>query len=197
VYTTSRPVGATTQWLVFDFYTVNYRNAGSHMFMPLFWDDVLHGWGAFIGDNHESPAGCGSSSRFNSQIEGWIQTDPTPPWPSADWQSSVFNGPTSCGAEMYDGTIPLGYPPGSIPKYRFEMQASTGHWVAYRILYRIPGSPTWHTLTDWKAIDVDTGSWAVPPPLNWLTGTEGIYMNALTGSGSWSINLSEVDCGWF
>jgi hypothetical protein len=200
-YYTSRPGGATTQWLVFDFHTVNFRNAGTHMFMPLFWDDVLHGWGAFIGDNHEGN-GCGSSSRFNSQIEGWIQTDPqtTPPddpIPGPDWQSYTFNGSNSCGNEMYDGKIYV-YP-NFIPRYRFEMQASTGHWVAYRIQQRFNGSSTWQTLTDWKALDTDTGSYTYSP-LNWLSGTEGIFIGALNGSataGSWSVNMYNVDCGWF
>lgn len=201
---TSRPVGATTQWLVFDFYTTNYRGRGSHMPLALFHENVLHGWGAFIGDNHASIrwdgsyAGCGSSSRFNSQIEGWIQTvEPDPSEPDDLWQSYTFNGSNSCGNEMYDGKIYVS--PSFIPRYRFEMQTSTGHWVSYRILQRFTGSATWQTLTDWKTLDVDTGNWQFMP-LQWLTGTEGILMGATpsrAGTGSWSINMFNVDCGWF
>ena len=69
VVNTSRPVGATTQWIVFDFWTRRYRGRGSHMPIHLFHDEILHGWGSFIGDNHgsyrwdSSYAGCGASSR--------------------------------------------------------------------------------------------------------------------------------------
>lgn len=202
VSNTNRPVGATTQWLVFEFYTVNYRARGSHAPLVLFHDDVLHGWGAFIGDNAGSPQGCGSSARFNSQIEGWIQTvqpPGSPPYsPTANWQSYTFNGSNSCGNEMYNGTVPI-YGGYNVPKYRFEMQASTGHWVSYRIQEWVYGMTGWQTFTDWKTLDVDTGSWAFTP-LNWLTGTEGILIGAtkaVVGSGSWSINLVNVDCGWF
>lgn len=197
VSNTSRPVGATTQWLVFDFWTNQYRGRGSHMPMALFHAPILHGWGAFIGDNHGASNGCGSSSRFNSQIEGWIQTvEPPTPQITEDWQSYTFAN--SCGNEMVDGTVVL-LEGGNVPRYRFEMQTSTGHWVSYRILQRFNGSATWHTLTDWTTLDVDTGNWAIQP-LNWLTGTEGILIGATKatlGTGSWSIKMYNVDCGWF
>jgi len=198
VANTNRPPNVTTQWMVFDFYTENYRDRGSHMPIALFHEDTMHGWGTFIGDNHLSAAGCGASARFNSQIEAWIQYGTPPQPPSATWQASVFNGPTSCGNEMYDGPgLAL---PGGIryPRYRMEMHSSTGHWAAYRIWEFQVSSWSWVVLTSWKSLDVDTGYWPFPPPV-FNNAAEGIFIfatNAAT-SGTWKISITSTQCGWF
>lgn len=194
---TYRPPGVTTQWIVFDFATINYRDNGSHMPITLFHEDILHGWGSFIGDNHLSSVGCGSSALFNSQIEGWILLDPgeDPDEPTDVWQSEVFNGSNSCGNEMYDGWVRV--PNWSLPRYRMEMQASTGHWVAYRIMELNATTFTWELLTDWKVLDVDTGIWPVPPPV-FNSAAQGIWIFATEAStGPWEINIVNTQCGWF
>lgn len=198
VLNTNRPPDTDTQWLVYDFYTIGYRNAGAHMPNVMFHEDVLHGWGAFIGDNHGSPYGCGASSRFNSQIEGWVQYAPAPPpgTTTSTWQSYTFA--SSCGNEMYDG--PAIIAPGFYaPKYRMEIQASTGHWVQYRILQykNVFGSGWgWHVLTNYTVLDVDTGNWAHPYVFN--NSAQGIYMGSTKSAAvPWSIYISGVQCGWF
>ena len=211
VANTNRPAGVTTQWIVFDFWTSNYRNRGSHMPIHLFHDEIVHGWGSFIGDNHESPKKCNSTAFFNSQIQGWVQLPPQPP-PGVlrnDWQSVTYNGSSSCGNEMFDGVVMI-IPELNVfvPKYRLEMQASTGHWVAYRIFeYKHPPGTVlvlpenWEVLTDWRVLDVDAdlSAWSEGSP-PWLSGTEGILIQATktsSGSPNWSINISNTQCGWF
>lgn len=191
---TSKPVDATTQWIQFDFWTEDFRGRGNHAVLPLFWTEVLHGWGALLGDNHRSSDGCGSSSRFNSQVEGFLSLPPKPPvTPAPTWQNAVFS--STCGNEMYDGryTIAPGF---TVPRYRMEMQSSTGHWVAYRIFeYGVNG---WEIITDWQSTDTDTGPWPFPPPM-WVPDTEGIYIGATDAEhpGAWSFNFTDVRCGWF
>ncbi len=195
---TYRPPGVTTQWIVFDFATINYRGIGSHMPINPFHEEIVHGWGGFIGDNHLSPKGCGSSAIFNSQIEAWILLDPgeDPNEPTDVWQAQVFNGSNSCGNEMYDGWIWY-YNIGVFPRYRMEMQASTGHWVAYRILELNLATYSWDVLTDWRSLDVDTGTWPVPPPV-FNDAAEGIFIFATDApTGPWSINIVNTQCGWF
>ena len=74
--TSSRPAGTSTQWVVFEFYTKNYRGVGVHSPITLFFDLELQGSGGFIGDNHGgyfpigNYIGCGTTALFNSQIEG-------------------------------------------------------------------------------------------------------------------------------
>jgi hypothetical protein len=192
---TNRPPEATTQWIVFDFFTRGYRLAGSHMPIALFHEDTMHGWGSFIGDNHASPAGCGASSRFNSQIEGWIQYGTPPQPPSSTWQSYTFS--SSCGNVMYDGPVMI--VPGylHVPRYRMEMHSSTGHWVAYRIWEWKLSLYDWEVLTEWTALDVDTGNWAFPPPI-FNNAAEGIFIIATDGNPiPWQIHIYSTQCGWF
>lgn len=198
VANTNRPPNVTTQWITFDFSTENYRDNGSHMSIVLFHEELVHGWGGFIGDNHESVAGCGASALFNSQIEAWILYGANPQPPSATWQSSVFNSSNSCGSEMYDGpglVLPGGI---TLPRYRMEMHASTGHWVSYRILEFQLSSWSYETLTGWNSLDVDLGYWPFPPPV-FNNAAEGIFMLATDSpnQGTWEINITNTQCGWF
>lgn len=95
---------------------------------------------------------------------------------------------------MYDGYAK--YSPPEQPRYRFEMQASTGHWVSYRILEWNGAAHSFVKLTDWKVIDVDTGDWDPAP--QWLTDSEGIFIGPTDGSaGPWKIKINNVQCGWF
>jgi hypothetical protein len=200
---TNRPAGTNTQWLIYDFYTTDYRGAGSHMISSLFHKDINHGWGNFIGDSSQLAQSCGTTAFFNSQIEGWMQLAvPEPPeYPetTATWQNSVFNGSNSCGKEMYDG--PIVYYGVTLPRYRMEMHASTGHWVAYRIMKLIPvAGLQWYDLTGWKFLDVDTGYWPNGVP-TFDDAAQGILMGANNGylgpNWDWSLTLSGIQCGWF
>ena len=201
--TSSRPPGVSTQWVVFEFYTKNYRGAGTHSLTTLFFDQTLQGWGGFIGDNHGSSAGCGTTALFNSQIEGWYQlpnSNPNPP-PAADWRSKTFNGASSCGAEMYDGW------PYATPYYRITMHANTSYWVGYQIERKVSG--VWQILTPWKSLQVTSAPWPwdpsnppVPsvPPLD--NSNEGIRVASTDilpplPPVSWSVFVKNLDCGWF
>lgn len=195
VASTNRPPAATTQWIVFDFYTRRYRIADAHMPVALFHEETMHGWGALIGNNSGSAFGCGGSSPYNSQIEAWIQYGSHPQPLSATWQNTVL--PSSCGNEMYDNPVMIvpGY--WHVPRYRMEMQTSIGHWVSYRILeYKL--SPLgWETLTDWTTFDVDTGYWPFPPPI-FNNSAEGIFILSTPGKPiPWEIRISNTQCGWF
>lgn len=164
--------------------------------VALFHEDTLHGWGAFIGDNSgDLVYGCGNPAKFNSQIEGWVQYG-SPPQPiSPTWQNTVF--PSSYGNEMYDG--PVMVVPGflHLPRYRMEMQASTGHWVSYRILEYKLSPNRWKTLTDWTTLDVDTGIWD-DPPHTFNNSAEGIFIFSTDGNPlPWEIRISNTQCGWF
>lgn len=204
---TSRPADATTQWVVFDYYTVDYRGAGSHLPIVAFFENDLHGWGAFIGDNHEHTKGwyCDSNALFNSQIEGFMTIDDDSS-PGLSNQNYSFHGTDSCGNEMYDGAVVIIPTISHVPRYRFEMQASTGHWVAYRIFEWKRSLNDWEVLTDWKVIDVDTANWEFPPEapateVPWLSDSEGIFIGPTKSvpavTDAWSINISNVTCGWF
>lgn len=203
VANTNRPPEATTQWIVFDFFTRYYRGRGAHMPIALFHEETMHGWGTFIGDNHGSYrwwdgtyAGCGPDSRFNSQIEGWIQYGTPPQPPSYTWQNTVFED--SCGGEMYDGPVMI--VPGflHVPRYRMEMHSSTGHWVAYRIWEYIKALGDWEVLTEWTARDVDAGNWPFPTRV-FNNNAEGIYIFS-TPAGNpdpFQIHAYNTQCGWF
>jgi len=199
--TSSRPARTSTQWVVFEFYTKNYRGVGVHSPITLFFDLKLQGWGGFIGDNHGSSAGCGSTALFNSQIEGWYQLlgwEPPPPpavQGNANWRSKTFNGSSSCGAEMYDGW------PSANPYYRITMHANTGKWVGYQIEQKVSG--VWQMLTSWKSLQVTSAPWpwdqnppvpAVPPLDN---SKEGIQVASTRGAPNWIVFVKNLDCGWF
>lgn len=200
LYDTSKPADATTQWLSYDFYTEDYRGSTSHVVNALWFKDYLYGWGGLIGDNSVSSRGCGSTALFNSQIEGFTCPD------DPDWEhgckNAVYNGPESCGNEMFDGPA---YTEGGqeVPRYRMEMQTSEGHWVAYRI-FEYKTLMGWVILTDWRSLDVDTEDYLPPPPPqypNWLDYvTQGIYLGATAATdfiGTAHVNISNVNCGWF
>jgi len=210
---TNRPAGTTTQWLVYDFWTTNFRQSRSHAGNILFFKEApnlpnasLHGWGNIIGDNHGSPYGCGSSSRFNSEIEAWYQLIKT--YDSngnlvntPDWQSKVF--PQTCGREMYDGRVLVNTGiPGEphyvfYPKYRLEMHSNTSHWVAYRI-WRFTGS-NWVVHKNWTGVDVDSGNWSGGPP-NFDESAQGILISAVDNPNvtpTWNLFITNTQCGWF
>jgi len=201
--TSSRPSGASTQWVVFEFYTKNYRGVGVHSPITLFFAKELQGWGGFFGDNSGgyfplgNYIGCGTTAKFNSQIEGWYQlpnSNPTPP-PAANWRSKAFNGASSCGAEMYDGW------PYANPYYRITMHANTGKWVGYQIEQKVSG--VWQILTPWKSLQVTSVPWPwdqnppVPsvPPLD--NTKEGIQVASIRGAPNWIVFVKNLDCGWF
>jgi len=203
VYYTSKPSEATTQWLVYDFYTENYRGNGSHVAMALWFKDDLYGWGGLIGDNSGDPVrGCGTTALFNSQIEGFVCPDDEDYVATDYCKNAVYNGPESCGSEMYDGPA-FAEGEGDVPRYRIEMQTSEGHWVAYRISeYKIVMG--WVVITDWKSLDVDTEDYLPPAPAefpDWLDYvTQGILVGATqspTLSGIATVNISNTQCGWF
>ncbi|MBK8993489.1 MAG: hypothetical protein IPM40_18285 [Gammaproteobacteria bacterium] len=154
--TSNRPVGTSTQWIVFEFYTKNYRGAGTHSPTTLFFDEALQGWGGFFGDNHGSSAGCGTTALFNSQIEGWYQLLGWGPPANSNWRSQTFNGSNSCGNEMYDGW------PYANPYYRITMHANTSYWVGYQIERKVSG--VWQILTPWKSLQVTSVNWLYGPP---------------------------------
>jgi len=199
--TSSRPSGASTQWVVFEFYTKNYRGVGVHSPIRLFFAKELQGWGGFFGDNHVSSAGCGSTALFNSQIEGWYQLTGWGPQPSANWRSKTFNGSNSCGNEMYDGW------PYANPHYRITMHANTSKWVGYQIEKKVNG--VWQMLTPWKSLQVTSAPWPwdppnppVPsvPPLD--SNNEGIQVASTDilpplPPVSWIVFVKNLDCGWF
>ena len=200
--TSSRPPGVSTQWVVFEFYTKNYRGVGVHSPITLFFDQKLQGWGGFIGDNHGSSAGCGSTALFNSQIEGWYQLlgwEPPPPpavQGNANWRSKTFNGSSSCGNEMYDGW------PSANPYYRITMHANTSYWVGYQIERKVNGA--WQMLTPWKSLQVTSAPWPwdppnppIPsvPPLD--NSNEGIQVATIDGAANWIVFVKNLDCGWF
>ena len=215
IHFSNRPVGKNTQWIAFDFYTKSYRGSRSHMPIALRHEDLLHGWGGFIGDNRFSPQGCGGNSRFNSQIEGWVQVTPDPleypnfnpddpttyPPPGPHWQSLTYS--SSCGAELRDGWIPIA-PGAGLPRYRMIMHAASSHWVGYQI-QEWDTTSGWSIVTSWTDLDTDlpdpiTGdNWHSPPP-PYNNGAEGIFIGAtdsLSQVPFWSIRLSNIQCGWF
>jgi hypothetical protein len=172
---TNRPPGANTQWIVFDFFTYSYRGSNAHMPVVLRFKDVIHGWGAFFGENSGSSQGCGASSEFNTQIQGWVQQPPFPGWnpdvdppppPGPTWQSLAYKG--SCGTELYDG--PAWDPVTSwTPRYRMTIHSASSHWAAYQVQewFAYTG---WSVVTPWTALDTDQPD--LPPPdgtgANWL-----------------------------
>jgi len=204
---TNRPPNTGTQWLVFDFFTFNFRGS-THMVNMLFFKEplvnqTLHGWGNILGDNHNGgtprgSAGCGSNSRFNSEVEAWYQIIPSNTGNTAYWQSAVFS--QTCGAEMFDGpvTINAGTPSEPdyqhFPRYRLELHANTSHWVAYRI-WRFTGS-NWIIHTPWKGIDVDSANW-IGGTVNFDNNAEGILIAAINAGSNWSFIVNNVQCGWF
>jgi hypothetical protein len=208
---TSKPVDANTQWMSFDFYTEDYRAIGSHMALPLWFTDALYGWGALVGDNSGdytggSYRGCGEDMPYTSQIEGYncLEDD----LGTRACKNAVYNGPDSCGVEYFDG--PAYTEEGEeVPRYRFEMQASEGHTVAYLMgecKFLMGGTD----ITGWKSLNVDTQDYF---PCNegnencdgesadWSTPSQGIFIgatNAALGySGIATINIFNVRCGWF
>ncbi|MBK6278956.1 MAG: hypothetical protein IPF57_12835 [Gammaproteobacteria bacterium] len=203
--TSNRPAGTSTQWVVFEFYTKNYRGMPIHSPITLFYDDVLQGWGGFFGNNsgaydpQGNYVGCGSTALFNSQIEGWYQLPgwaPPPGTPgNANWRSKTFNGSNSCGNEMYDGW------PYANPYYRITMHANTGKWVGYQIEQKVSG--VWQILTPWKSLQVTSAPWPwianppVPsvPPLD--SSNEGIRISTTDGAPNWIVFVKNLDCGWF
>lgn len=209
----NRPAGAETQWLLFDFYTYKYRLAGSHVPIVLRFKDVVHGWGALIGDNHNSPQGCDDpNSRFNSEIEGWTALPPYPgfdpdtdPWPSpgSTWQSLAFNA--SCGAEMFDGAVHVGPSYIHVPRYRMLVHAASSHWVAYQIA-EWSVSSGWTIITSWTDLDTDLPNpppdvydWFSPPP-PYDNDADGVMIGATpsnNGTANWAVHFSNVNCGWF
>lgn len=217
VHQTQKPTGAETQWVTFDFYTRNYRGSRSHMPIVLRHEDLLHGWGAFIGDNQASAMGCGPDSGFNSQIEGWMVYTPdevefpnfdpedssTFPPPGDRWQSKTYK--SSCGSELVDGWIPV-VPGVGLPRYRMAVQAASSKWAAYQIQEWIPGQG-WEIVTAWtdmdtsapELIDQQLKDWPFPPP-NYNLNAQGIFVGAtdsVTGVPNWEIRISNFQCGWF
>ncbi|MBK6278954.1 MAG: hypothetical protein IPF57_12825 [Gammaproteobacteria bacterium] len=194
--TSNRPVGTSTQWIVFEFYTKNYRGAGTHSPTTLFFDEALQGWGGFFGDNHGSSAGCGTTALFNSQIEGWYQLLGWGPPANSNWRSQTFNGSNSCGNEMYDGW------PYANPYYRITMHANTSYWVGYQIERKVSG--VWQILTPWKSLQVTSVNWLYGPPsvppLD--VSNEGIRVASTdivppAPPVSWIVFVKNLDCGWF
>lgn len=189
---TFRPAGVTTQWIVLDFLSINYRTAGAHLPIALFHEYNMHGWGGFIGDNSNSPVGC--DSPYTSQIEAWIQYGEYPQPPSSTWQSVVFEN--SCGVDLYDGGVFV-YP-NLYPKYRLIMHASIGHWVAYNILEMKTNPLRWEDITGSIALDVDTGPWPFPHTFNDLAQGIRIFSTpSALGLGGWYVNFYNTQCGWF
>lgn len=180
--TTNSPSGTTTQWVVFDFYALNYRGQPTHNIIVPFFKKVLHGWGAFFGNNSSSVDGCGPTALFTTQIEGWAQLPPPPP-PGIlrnDWQSKTFNGPNSCGAKMVNGFLGSPYDPQ--PRYRMTIHASTGKWVAYKVdEYQPSGGLV--PLTPWKGLQVTSQPWPKgSPPLD--DTAQGLFFGSTEGGSN-------------
>jgi hypothetical protein len=192
---TNRPPGVTTQWVDFDFYTRYYHGQPTHNPIIPFFKDTVHGWGAFFGNNSGSPDGCGSTALFNSQIQGWYQLPAGGPPGSANWRSKAYNGPDSCGSEMYDGYY------DSNNRYHMTVHASTGNWAAYEIKRYQNGVLVPHT--PWKAIQVTREPWPwndqppqpPVPPLD--SSAQGLAILSTPGGSYWTIFFHNVNCGWF
>ncbi|CAH9017026.1 hypothetical protein [Candidatus Nitrosacidococcus sp. I8] len=186
--TTSNTVN--TQWVGFNFYTsTNYgtQQQPTHNIIVPFFKQVLHGWGAFFGNNSQSSDGCGANMTFTTQIEGRAQTGlPTVPQ-SQDWQSKTYNGPNSCGAELQP-----------YHSYHMDIQANNNTWVAYQVQEYQNGNLV--TVTPWKQLQVLVPGQKWNPPIlapNLDFSAKGLFIGSVPGGSNWTIYISNFSYGWF
>ncbi|CAH9019364.1 hypothetical protein [Candidatus Nitrosacidococcus sp. I8] len=183
--TTSNTV--STQWVGFDFYTSpNYEGQATHNIIVPFFKQILHGWGAFFGNNSQDLLhGCGSNMIYTTQIEGWAQLlNPQGP---QDQQSLTYNGPNSCGAELHSGGTPQ-------PHYRMSIQASTGKWVSYQVQEYQNGNLV--TVTPWKTLNVLSQNWPNGTP-NLDSTAKSLFIGSVKGGNNWTIYVNNFSYGWF
>jgi hypothetical protein len=182
-YATNRPAGVTTQWAQPMFYTTGFANSLTHNGLTLLFRDTLHGLGAIYGNNSGSGSGCAGQA-YTTQLEAWSQWPWGGPGIGSWWQSIVWNGPTSCGANMQDNTW-----------YSLAVHANSNQDVAYGT-YRWNGS-AWAVDTTWKSKNPST-PWQWPVSPAYLdTTAQGLLFWAIPSNPQWSINVADFSCGWF
>ena len=201
--TTTASNTVSTQWVGFDFYTSpNYEGQATHNIIVPFFKQILHGWGAFFGNNSQDLLhGCGTNMIYTTQIEGWLQlpqpigSPPIQPGEQRNtWQSMTYNGPNSCGAELHSG----GTSANPQPRYRMSIQASTGKWVSYQVeQYPVnEGNPT--VVTPWKTLNVLSQTWPKPQGTSNLDSTaQGLFIGSIDGGNDWTIYIRNLSYGWF